>query len=119
MGHPRVVILLEGDEESGSEDLPYYLDKLKDDVGTPDLIICLDSGALDYNRLWVTTSLRGVLIGTLSVDVLTEGVHSGDASGVVGDSFRIVRNLLERIENSVTGEINEALHVDIPADRYE
>lgn len=94
------------------------MDKLKEEVGAPDLIICLDSGALDYNRLWVTTSLRGVLsnlnlilVGTLSVDVLTEGVHSGDASGVVGDSFRIVRNLLERIENSVTGEINEALHV--------
>jgi hypothetical protein len=82
------------------------------------LIICLDSGASDYERLWVTSSLRGVVIGYLKVEVLTEGVHSGDASGIVPDSFRLLRALLERIENSVTGEILRDLHVEIPYDRY-
>lgn len=82
------------------------------------MIICLDSGASDYERLWVTSSLRGVVIGYLKVEVLTEGVHSGDASGIVPDSFRLLRALLDRIENSLTGEIIRDLHVEIPHDRY-
>lgn len=85
------MILLEADEESGSQDLPYYLDQFADRIGAPDLIVCLDSGALDYEHLWVTTSLRGVLMANLEVSVLTEGVHSGDASGVVPSSFRVIR----------------------------
>ncbi len=79
--------------------MPYYLSVLKDKIQNPDLIICLDSGALSYEHLWVTCSLRGVLNGSLRVEVLNEGVHSGDASGIVPDSFRIIRKLLERIED--------------------
>jgi acetylornithine deacetylase/succinyl-diaminopimelate desuccinylase-like protein len=118
LSHTRCVVLIEASEESGSPDLPAYLDALAGRIGTPSLVLCLDSGCLDYERLWVTTSLRGLISGTLRVDILTEGVHSGEASGVVPSSFRICRELLDRIEDSFDGRmLLPALHVDIPADR--
>jgi acetylornithine deacetylase/succinyl-diaminopimelate desuccinylase-like protein len=103
--HGRCVILIEASEESGSPDLTAHLDALTETLGAVDLVVCLDSGALDYERLWVTTSLRGNLVVTVTVSVLTQGVHSGEASGVVPSSFRILRQLLDRIEDSETGEI--------------
>lgn len=116
--HPRVVGLIETCEESGSGDLPAYLDALRDRLGQVSLVVCLDSGAGNYEQLWLTTSLRGNVTGTLKVEVLDEGVHSGDASGVVPSSFRILRHLLDRLEDSATGRLLPAsLHCEIPAER--
>ena len=103
--HPRVFILIEASEESGSPDLPAYLDSLAERIGRPDLVICLDSGCLTYDRLWTTASLRGNLVATVTVEVLTEGVHSGLGGGVVPSSFRVLRRLLSRLEDETTGEI--------------
>jgi acetylornithine deacetylase/succinyl-diaminopimelate desuccinylase-like protein len=114
----RCVALIEACEESGSFDLPAYVEHLAPRIGRPGLVICLDSGCGNYEQLWVTTSLRGMVTGTLRVEVLTEGVHSGDASGVVPSSFRILRQLLSRIEDERTGEIRlPELHVAVPPDR--
>src|SRR6266404_3289951 len=116
----RCVIMIEACEESGSYDLPYYVDHLLARIGRPSLVVCLDSGCGDYERLWLTTSLRGIAAGTLTVRVLTEGVHSGDASGVVPSSFRILRGLLSRLEDEATGEIKPSeLFVQIPPQRIE
>jgi len=115
--HARCVVLIEGSEESGSPDLPAYVEKLADRI-RPGLVVCLDSGCGDYDHLWATTSLRGVLSGTLTVEVLREGVHSGAASGIVPSSFRILRNLLGRIEDERSGEILiRECHVAIPPER--
>ena len=102
---PRILILIEFCEESGSPDLPHYIKLCSDIIKTPDLVVCLDSGAGDYKRFWTTTSLRGLIGASLQVDVLTEGVHSGGASGHVPSSFRIARQLLSRIEDQETGEV--------------
>ncbi len=118
--HARCVIVIEACEESGSYDLPYYIDHLAARIGRPSLVICLDSGCGNYEQLWLTTSLRGIAAGTLSVEVLEEGVHSGDASGIVPSSFRILRQLLSRLEDEATGEIRPAaLYAQIPAERIE
>ena len=118
--HARCVGLIETCEESGSYDLPDYLDALKPRLGDVDLVVGLDSGCGDYERLWMTTSLRGLAAGTLRVDVLTEGVHSGDASGVVPSSFRIARKLLDRLEDSATGWVRPStFHAQIPPERVE
>ncbi|HEX4273383.1 MAG TPA: M20 family metallopeptidase [Rhizomicrobium sp.] len=116
--HARVVIVIEACEESGSPDLPFYIDHLAKRIGTPDLVVCLDSGCGNYDQLWLTTSLRGMVIGNLTVRVLTEGVHSGDASGIVPSSFRIARQLLSRIEDPASGEMPlKELFVEVPPDR--
>jgi acetylornithine deacetylase/succinyl-diaminopimelate desuccinylase-like protein len=118
--HARCVVLIEACEESGSFDLPYYVDHLSPRIGKPGLVVCLDSGCGDYDRLWLTTSLRGTAIGTLTIKVLTEGVHSGDASGIVPSSFRIARMLLSRLEDETTGKIiPQGFYVDIPPARVE
>jgi acetylornithine deacetylase/succinyl-diaminopimelate desuccinylase-like protein len=106
--HARCVVLIEACEESGSYDLPFYIDALAAKIGTPNLVVCLDSGCGTYDRLWGTTSLRGIVNGELTVQVLGEGVHSGAASGIVPSSFRILRQLLSRLEDEVTGEIRPA-----------
>jgi acetylornithine deacetylase/succinyl-diaminopimelate desuccinylase-like protein len=116
--HARCVGLIETCEESGSYDLPAYLDALGPRLGNVDLVVGLDSGCSDYERLWMTTSLRGLAAGTLRVEVLTEGVHSGHASGIVPSSFRIARTLIERLEDGATGRILPAtFHADIPGER--
>ena len=118
--HARIVVLIECCEESGSVDLPAYIDLLADRIGTPRLVICLDSGCGNYDQLWMTTSLRGSIVGNLHVEVLTEGVHSGDASGIVPSSFRIIRMILDRLEDADSGTIiPEWLHVEVPAKRLE
>ncbi len=104
-GRGRVTILIEASEESGSPDLSAYVAHLGDRIGRPRLVICLDSGGLSYDRLWLTSSLRGNLVVSVRVDVLTEGVHSGAAGGLVPSSFRILRRILSRIEDEATGEI--------------
>ncbi len=120
VAHARCVVMIEACEESGSYDLPFYVDHLAERIGHPSLVACLDSGCGNYDQLWLTTSLRGMMGGELGVEVLTEGVHSGDASGVVVDSFRILRQLLERLEDADTGQIKpRELYVDIPAERVE
>jgi acetylornithine deacetylase/succinyl-diaminopimelate desuccinylase-like protein len=114
----RCVVLIEACEESGSFDLPFYVEHLAMRIGSPSLVICLDSGCGNYDQLWLTTSLRGLAGGLLSVQVLEEGVHSGDASGVAPDSFRLARALLDRLEDSATGRILPSVfNVDIPAER--
>lgn len=107
LDHPRCIVIIEASEESGSPHLGAYLEALEPRLGAdgPSLVVCLDSGCPTYDRLWVTTSLRGLLQVEIRVDVLTEAVHSGAAGGVVPSSFRILRRLLDRIENPDTGEI--------------
>jgi len=116
--HARCVILIEACEESGSQDLPAHVEALAGRIGTPTLVVCLDAEAGDYERLWLTTSLRGNIVGTLDVDVLTEGVHSGAGSGIAASCFDIVRTLLARLSDENTGEIKlEELKVKTPEER--
>ena len=120
--HPRIVGLIETCEESGSYDLLPYIDALRapgnNRLGDVGLVVCLDSGAGNYDQLWLTTSLRGMASGTLKVEILTEGIHSGDASGLVPSSFRIMRQVLDRLEDSATGRLLPAsFHCEVPADR--
>ena len=120
VAHPRCVGLIETCEESGSFDLLPYVDALKDRLGDVSLVVCLDSGCGNYEQLWLTTSLRGNVTGVLEVQVLDEGVHSGDASGVVPSSFRIMRQLFDRIEDSNNGRLlPESFHCEVPAERIE
>jgi acetylornithine deacetylase/succinyl-diaminopimelate desuccinylase-like protein len=122
VAHPRIVGLIETCEESGSYDLLPYVDALRvldnNRLGDVGLVICLDSGAGNYDQLWLTTSLRGMAGGVLKVEVLTEGVHSGDASGLVPSSFRILRHLLDRLEDSQTGHLlPHSFHCEVPPER--
>ncbi len=116
--HARCGVLIETCEESGSYDLPAYIDHLAPRIGRPGLVVCLDSGCGNYDQLWCTTSLRGLAAGVLKVEVLEEGVHSGDAGGVVPSSFRVARRLLSRLEDEQSGEIRlHELQAEIPAQR--
>lgn len=118
--YPRCVLIIEACEESGSYDLPFYIDLLKERIGKPSLVICLDSGAGNYEQLWMTTSLRGNVTAKLTVELIEEGVHSGNASGIVADSFRVARHLISALEDEVTGEIKcPSLHCEIPKERVE
>jgi acetylornithine deacetylase/succinyl-diaminopimelate desuccinylase-like protein len=118
--HARVVMLIECCEESGSYDLPAYLEVLAPRIGAPGLVIGLDSGCGNYEQLWGTTSLRGLVNGILTIEVLTEGVHSGDASGVVAEGMRIARQLLDRVDDAETGVVKHAaFHAQIPVERSE
>jgi acetylornithine deacetylase/succinyl-diaminopimelate desuccinylase-like protein len=118
--HPRCVGLIETCEESGSFDLPAVLDALAPRIGDVGLVVCLDSGAGSYDQLWLTTSLRGMVSGVLKVEVLTEGVHSGAASGIVPSSFRILRHVLDRLEDSASGRLLPSVfHCEVPVERLE
>jgi len=120
VAHRRCVVLIEACEESGSVDLPHYVEKLADRLGTPSLVVCLDAGSGNYDQLWCTTSLRGGVVGTLSVEVLTEGVHSGVGTGVAPSAFRIMRHLLSRLENEITGDLLvDETYAPIPDARRE
>jgi acetylornithine deacetylase/succinyl-diaminopimelate desuccinylase-like protein len=120
VAHPRVVGLIETCEESGSYDLLPYIDILKPRLGDVGLVVCLDSGAGNYDQLWLTNSLRGMASGVLKVEILTEGIHSGDASGLVPSSFRIMRQVLDRLEDSASGRLLPAsFHCDVPGERLQ
>jgi len=115
--HARCVVLIEACEESGSVDLPFHVETLADRIGKPTLVVCLDAECADYDRLWMTTSLRGNITGTLSVRVLTEGVHSGSGSGIAASCIDVLRQLLDRVSNAASGQLIKDLYVEIPGDR--
>ena len=112
--HARIVVLIEADEESGSSHLPQYLTSLAPTLGTPSLVVCLDSGCGNYNQLWLTSSLRGMLVVDCKVSLLREGVHSGMASGIVPSTFRILRGLLDKVEDAKSGRLPEIMYCNIP-----
>jgi len=116
--HGRLLVLIEASEESGSPDLLPHLAALGDRLGEVALLVCLDSGCANYDTLWLTTSLRGLVGATLRVDVIEAGRHSGVASGLVPSSFRLARVLLDRVEESATGRVLlESAHVEVPPHR--
>jgi acetylornithine deacetylase/succinyl-diaminopimelate desuccinylase-like protein len=120
LAHTRIVVIIEACEESGSYDLPHYIEHLEERIGEPSLVICLDSGAGNYEQLWLTVSLRGMAAGTLRVDVLNEGVHSGYASGVVPSSFRVMQQLFSRLEDQDSGKVlPDYFYADIPEQRLQ
>ena len=115
VAHARLVVTIEAAEESGSPDIPYYMEELKERIGDISLIVCLDSGAGNYEQLWLTNALRGFVACDLNISLLTEGVHSGAGSGLAASSFRVMRQLLDRLEDKETGKVLlESMHVDIP-----
>lgn len=113
------MLFFETDEESGSKDIVHFLEKNKAKIGSVDYVFCLDSGCVDYEHFCLTTTLRGALGFTVKVEVGKEGVHSGMGSGNIPDSFRIGREIIERFENSKTGQVLPELYVDIPEDKYQ
>lgn len=120
VSHPRCVLIIESSEEGGSGDLPFYIEEVQGKIGTPDLIVCLDAGCGNYDQLWLTTSLRGAVVGEVSVSLLKEGIHSGNGGGIIASSFRVLRALLERIEETNTGKILlKSVDVSIPTERIE
>lgn len=117
IAHARCVVLIEGCEESGSFDLPFHVEALAARIGQPSLVVCLDAECADYDRLWMTTSLRGNMVGTLGVQMLTEGVHSGAGSGIAASCVDVLRQLLDRVSNARSGEVLKELYVRIPEER--
>jgi len=118
--HTRIVVMIEASEESGSPDLPAYVEHLQERIGTPSLIVCLDSGCGNYEQFWLTASLRGLFVANLKVSIIKEGVHSGHGSGIVADTFRISRMLLSRLEDETTGHIKpDFLYCEVPSARLE
>ena len=118
--HPRCTMVIETCEESGSFDLPTYLEALTEKLGNPDMVVVLDSGGPDYDHIWMTEALRGLVSGTLSVKVSHEGIHSGNSGGSIPSSFRIQRILLDRVEDSSSGKVRiPEMHVEIPGEVRE
>lgn len=117
--HGKFTVVIEGSEESGSPHLFPYLDKLNDKIGVPDLMVCLDSGCKDYERLWITTSLRGMCMKDVTVECMKDSIHSGVGTGHAPDSFTVIRQLLDRLEDSKTGKVCDKLQVKIPESKYE
>jgi len=118
--HPRCTMIIETCEESGSFDLPPYLEELTERLGNPDMVVVLDSGGPDYDHIWMTEALRGLVSGTLSVKVSHEGIHSGNSGGSIPSSFRIQRILLDRVEDSSSGKVTiPEMHVEIPEEVRE
>ena len=113
---PRIAIVLEAEEESGSVNLVYLLEKCHEWIQKPDICLCCDSGALDYSTLWLTSSLRGGVGINMKVSIAEDASHSGMAGGAVPETFRIANNLIDRIEDPNTKRM-EKLEVEIE-DRF-
>ena len=111
---PRVVLTLETEEESGSPCLLALLKEAEPLIGKPDAMFCMDSGALDYEQLWLTSSLRGVCIVELTVEGGKAGYHSGETGGIIPETFRVVRQLLNRLDDPETGEVCKEFQVEVP-----
>lgn len=67
--HPRCVGLFETCEESSSRHYESYLKEAEQKLGDIGLVIALDSCCGDYDRLWVTSSLRGMLGARLKFEL--------------------------------------------------
>lgn len=98
---------METEEESGSPNLLTLLDIAKEFIKKPDFCFCMDSGAFNYDQLWCTSSLRGVVIVELTVEFGITGYHSGEVGGIIPETFRVIRALLDRVDNPITGMVDD------------
>lgn len=105
---------IENEEESGSPNLIELLKMAKDSIGEPDALFCMDSGAFDYEQLWVTSSLRGIAIVDAKVEIGCAGYHSGETGGIVPETFRVMRQLMDRFDDAKTGKVIDELQVPVP-----
>jgi len=78
-------------------------------------LFCLDAGAFDYNKLWLTSSLRGISLHDVTVQAGKAGYHSGEVGGIVPETFRVVRELLSRLDDPITGKMIDELHTQLPS----
>jgi acetylornithine deacetylase/succinyl-diaminopimelate desuccinylase-like protein len=106
---PRIALILETEEESGSPNLVSLLKIASESIGDPDIMFCMDSGAFDYDSLWITSSLRGIVIIDATVEAGAAGYHSGEVGGIVPETFRIIRTLLDRLDDKETGTVCKEL----------
>lgn len=111
---PRTVLVLETEEESGSPNLISLLTSAASLIGPLDVCFCLDSGCLDYEQLWTTSSLRGIAMIDLKVECGLTGYHSGEVGGLIPETFRIIRSLLNRIDNVDTGAVHDDFQTETP-----
>jgi acetylornithine deacetylase/succinyl-diaminopimelate desuccinylase-like protein len=116
---PRIALVLETEEESGSSSLVKLLDLAKDVIQKPDILICMDSGCLDYEQLWMTSSLRGIAMVDFSVEFGKVGYHSGETGGMIPETFRILRTILDKLDNNITGVVTKELQVEVPEFKRE
>lgn len=116
---PRICLVLETEEESGSPNLIALLKIAKDKIGEPDTCLCMDSGCFDYKQLWITSSLRGICIIDMDVQIGNSAYHSGEVGGIVPETFRVVRQLIDRLDNAQTGEVTQELHTPVPEWKVE
>ena len=112
---PRCAMVLETEEESGSPNLIPLLTVAKGLIGVPDIVFCMDSGSFDYNSLWLTSSLRGVTVVEVDVEAGKQGYHSGELGGIIPETFRVLRELLSRVDNAETGMCADEFQTEIPA----
>jgi len=62
----------------------------------------------------MTSSLRGICIVDLKVSAGKNNYHSGEVGGIVPETFRIVRTLLDRIDDPKTGKVISEFDVALP-----
>ena len=91
--HPRCIITIEGSEEGEIDDLEHYLKKYKAKLGSPDLVICLDSVALTNEAFFITSTLRGCINLDITIETGTSNYHSG-YSGIYPQPYPILNQLL-------------------------
>lgn len=99
---PRCVMVLEAEEESGSPHLLELLNAAKDTIGKPDFLLCMDSQTFDYKSMWLTSSKRGICNLDVTISAAKGGYHSGLVGGIVPETFRVFRALLDRIDDAKT-----------------
>jgi len=116
--HPKVTLIFENDDGRGGHDLSFWFDKLADKIGTPEMFVCLDSCCFDYDHWYVTSTVRGIAVFSISCEIMNSGYHSGSGGGVIPDTFRILKVLLDRIQDSITGNVCDDLHSKIPEKVY-
>ncbi len=94
----NIKIFIEGEEEIGSPTMEQFIKENKEDLEA-DVIVIADSGNIKSGLPTVTTSLRGLVDGTIVVDQPMKAVHSGLGGGIVPDAFMVLSRIISSFHN--------------------
>ena len=114
----NIKMIIEGEEESGSDNLEPYLEKHKDELAC-DVIVVSDTAMVNEDTPALTYSLRGLLYVQLEVTGPARDLHSGHFGGTIENPGYALATIISKLKDDDGKVLIPGFYDDVDAPSAE